>query len=311
MNYSHVSIMPQECADLLRIPNVDRHIDATLGLAGHALFFLTKNPQLQIIGIDQDPYARKKATEILSPSNNKFRIVDMNFSQIGEFEDFSPQSILFDIGVSSLQFDMPERGFSFRFDAPLDMRMNPLQTLTAETIVNEYSEEDLLHILKNYGEEPEARKIAHAIILNRSHGRISSTHQLANCVAQAKTPFSHRHKNAGGHVATLTFQALRIAVNSELEVLEKALHEAIRILEIGGRIAVITFHSLEDRIVKHVFSSYFQKEKRQKYGQNISLSLDHPVLVSITKKPLEPTQEEKTSNPRSRSAKLRVVEKIA
>ncbi len=311
MDYSHTSIMPKECADLLCIPKVSRHIDATLGLGGHAAFFFTQNPQLQIIGIDQDPYAREKASEILSPWKGLHQIVDANFSQIGELSEFHPQSILFDIGVSSLQFDMPERGFSFRFDAPLDMRMNPAQSLTAETIVNEYSVEDLFFIFKTYGEEPEARKIANAIVVSRTRARITSTFQLAACVASAKSSFPYRYKNAGGHPAALTFQALRIAVNAELDVLEKALHEAIRILEVGGRIAVITFHSLEDRIVKTVFASYFQKEKKQKYAQHAAVAFSGSILAPITKKPMEPSNEEKTSNPRSRSAKLRVVEKIA
>lgn len=304
--------MQQECAEFLKITDVSRHIDATLGLGGHARYFFEKKSNLKMIGIDQDPYAQEIAKKVLFPWANQLEIFSSNFENIGELSSFAPQSILFDIGVSSLQFDMAERGFSFRFEAPLDMRMDPKSSLTAEIIVNTFSEQDLYSILKDYGEEPDAKRITSAIVQQRKINSFSTTFELAECIVRAKPYFRERNKNSGGHPAVLSFQALRIAVNRELEVLEKALHQAIQILEPKGRIAVLSFHSLEDRIVKQVFSSYFQKEKKQKYENSSILKTPSSgvFLFPIFKKPIIARAEEIAFNPRARSAKLRVVEKI-
>lgn len=311
--YQHASIMKKECAQYLRIPSVSRHIDATLGLGGHAEYFFHCNPSIHIIGIDQDPYAISIAQKRLEPFGDRFQLYAQNFEHIANCKDFAPQSILFDLGVSSLQFDMPERGFSFRFDAPLDMRMDPSSEITAEIIVNEYDMAKLETIFREYGEEPYSKKVAQAIIVARTKSRITTTTQLAECIAQAKPKFWNRSTNAGGHPAVLCFQALRIAVNREMEVLSTALQNAIDILEMGGRIAVISFHSLEDRIVKQVFASFARKEKKQKYipeGSEKKESEHGFFLESLCKKPLMATEDEVAQNPRARSARLRVVEKV-
>lgn len=310
LSYSHTPILLHECAEYLKIKNISRHIDATLGLGGHAEYFLQINHNLSLWGIDQDPYAQEQAKKRLEIFGDRFQLLASNFEKIKTLTSFSPQSILFDIGVSSLQFDMPERGFSFRFKAPLDMRMNPNDSLTAEIIVNTYSEADLCKIFHMYGEEPDAKLIARTIVAQRKIAPFKTTTELSECITSVKPYFFARGKNGGGHPASLCFQALRIAVNREIEVLEKALHDAIEILEPKGRIAVITFHSLEDRVVKHIFASYARKEKKQKYASVIQENPTEDIVLDIlTKKPIPPSHDEIIANPRSRSAKLRVVEK--
>ena len=319
----HTSVLLHESLEGLDIKNASQYIDATLGMGGHTYVFLSENSQLKAMGFDQDAHARKIAGEKLAPfiAEKRCVIIPENFEKIGEIsekKEFSPDAILFDIGVSSLQFDTPDRGFSFRFDAPLDMRMNQENSLTAREIVNTWSAEALEKIFLEYGEESWGRHIAKKIVEDREISPFETTLQLSDFIARIK-PFNKERKktgkNSGGHPAVLVFQALRVAVNREFEVLETALHSAITILKKGGRIGVISFHSLEDKIVKNIFASYEVKGKKQKYpqkkregntdGGNTSLQLE-----KITKKPLAPSKEELEKNPRSRSAKLRIMKKI-
>lgn len=313
----HIPIMLSEVADLLDLQSKKKYVDATLGMAGHASHFLHNFPHLCCIGFDQDSNAREKASAQLSQfPSERWEIIPKNFSEIGTIEHFQPDSILFDIGVSSLQFDTPERGFSFRFSAPLDMRMDQSSTLTAREILNTRSAEELQEIFSKYGEEPQSKTIAQKIVDQRMKEEIETTTQLSELIREVKKNFSKkRKKNAGGQPESLVFQALRIAVNNEFFVLEKALHNALKILKNKGRIAVISFHSLEDAIVKKVFSEYENQEKKQKYPQK-DMQIPEDIkrrgfyIEKITKKPISPNKEELSQNPRSRSAKLRVIEKI-
>ncbi len=324
MNLSeiHASVLLRESLEGLDISNAKLYIDATLGMGGHTLAFLSENPELKAMGFDQDAHARKIASERLSSyiQENRMEIIPENFEKIGEVcaeKQFAPDAILFDIGVSSLQFDTPDRGFSFRFDAPLDMRMNQENSLTAAEIVNTWSAEELEKIFLEYGEESWGRHIAKKIVEDRKETPFETTLQLSDFVARVKPFKKKRDKNAGGHPAVLVFQALRVAVNREFEVLRTALYSALKVLQKGGKIGVITFHSLEDKIVKNIFAEYEQKGKKQKYlpprlqeEQEESEISGKIRLEKVNKKPLIPSQEEVEKNPRSRSAKLRVMKKL-
>ncbi len=310
----HYSVLWKESAEFLNIEKSKYHIDATLGMGGHVEYFFSLNPNLQVLGFDQDENARKIAGERLKlfKEKNQFFIIPENFKKIEEVcteKNFQPTSILFDIGVSSLQFDDGDRGFSFRFEAPLDMRMNQNDTLTAKEIINTWKQEELQNIFYIYGEEKHAYLLAKKIVQQREEKPFETTTELAEFIVSVK-PFSKKTI----HPAALVFQALRIAVNKELEVLETAVHQAVKILQKGGRLAIITFHSLEDRIVKNVLDEYISKEKVNKYKQqstteNTSIN-SKLCLQKISKKPIIPSEKEQNENPRSRSAKMRVVEKI-
>jgi 16S rRNA (cytosine1402-N4)-methyltransferase len=245
---------------------------------------LETDPTVQLVGIDQDEMAIAAAQATLAPYGDRVTLWRGNFASYqpdGKFD-----GILADLGISSTQVDQAERGFSFRQDAPLDMRMDQRQDLTAAEIINTWSEVDLANLLYHYGEERLSRRIARQIV---AHRPFQTTTQLAEAITQS-VPGKYRHGRI--HPATRTFQALRIAVNRELDVLTTFLRTAPDWLNPGGRLVIISFHSLEDRLVKHTFK-------------------DHPDLKVITKKPVTPTAEEMASNPRSRSAKLRVAERLA
>ncbi len=287
--------------------------DATLGMGGHTELFLQENPNLTIFACDQDPFAREIAEERLKKWRENITIFPENFeyfpkrlSEKGIYAD----GILFDIGVSSLHFDDAMRGFSCKNDGPLDMRMNPSQDFTAETVVNYFSEEEISRILWEFGEERFARRIAKAIVQRRKQSLFSSTTDLANCIALAKPKLK---EYGGGHPSAQSFQAIRIVVNRELEVLQTALSGALQCLAPGGRLAVIAFHSLEDRIVKHVFSEHSLHQKCQKYPSSASVSAQKTISQEkfrvITKKPVTPSVQEIFANPRARSARLRVIER--
>lgn len=303
----HTSVLLHESFELLKGESSLHHIDATLGMGGHASFFLSQNPHMKMLGFDQDISARTLASQRLESFQDRITIIPKNFECISDYKEFCPTSILFDVGVSSLQFDEKERGFSFRFDAPLDMRMDQSASITAQKIVNEWSQDQLEHILKTYGEEPFSFRIAKNIVEERVKHPINTTLALASVVERSKPVFHSRKKNAGGHPSALVFQALRIAVNRELEVLEKGIRAGIKMLDGGGRIGVISFHSLEDRIVKQIFDEYAPKKKHQKYPRPGDVK--EPPFVQITPKPLIASLKEQQENPRSRSAKLRVLEK--
>ena len=278
------------------------YIDLTLGGCGHTLSLLQKEQESLVIGVDQDQDALDNAKSFLKKNNvmERVHLVKSNFSDIATVLNESKLftigyqlgGVIADIGVSSHQFDEKERGFSFRFDGPLDMRMNYSEPgETAADVINDYDEESLVEIFKKYGEEKLAGRIAESICKVRAEEKIVTTRQLENIVFHCY-PKKWRHGRT--HPATRVFQALRIFVNKELEVLEKVIPSVISILPAGSRFGIITFHSLEDRIVKHTFRDFH----RQK------------IVELVQRKPILPSEEELMVNPRSRSAKLRMVTKL-
>lgn len=275
------------------------YLDCTVGYGGHAAKLLEEGgPEAVVIGIDRDPAAIAATNARLSQYGRRVRLFHGRFMELRKIarkaDVHRVDGVLFDLGASSPQFDQPERGFSFQTDGPLDMRMDPSSGSTAADFVNRLPESDLADLIFRYGEERFSRRIARAIVGARAQRSIRSTRELADIIESA-VPGSYRHGRI--HCATRTFQALRIAVNEELEGLEEALRDAVGLLNTGGRICVISFHSLEDRIVKHTFRDLSRGPV--------------PSLRVLTKKPQTPTEEERRANPRARSAKLRVGERVS
>jgi 16S rRNA (cytosine1402-N4)-methyltransferase len=293
--YTHEPVLLAETLARLVTDKGGLYLDATLGLGGHSEALLKKiSAQGKVLGLDADPEALAEAGHRLGAYSGSFHAVRTNFRSLGavlEKEGFFPLTgALFDLGVSSLQLDKPSRGFSFMREGPLDMRMGPDTPLTAEQIVNRWPAEQIAMLLTEFGEEPEAERIARAIVERRAKKPLTTTSELA-AVVESAVP------RTGHHPATRTFQALRIAVNQELESLTRGLETVVPYLKTGGRLAVITFHSLEDRIVKNVFASLVSQGKCAYLGKGDARA----ALVA--------SDEETARNPRARSAKLRVVEK--
>jgi 16S rRNA (cytosine1402-N4)-methyltransferase len=283
-------------------------VDCTVGLGGHAAAILERiSPTGRLLGIDADPEAIKVSQDRLSDYGEAVTLVNDNFvnlEAICERYHFHPvDGILFDLGVSSLQLDTAERGFSFHLDAPLNMRFDPGQGLTASDIVNSFSEQELSKLIERYGEERHSRRIARHIVQNRP---IATTVELARLIEQVSGAPTRRGKI---HPATRTFMALRIAVNSELQNLELALKQTLNLLRPGGRLTVISYHSLEDRIVKQ-FMRYAASNCLCPPGTVICRCGHVPTLKLISRKVIKPTSLEIESNPRSRSAKLRIAERL-
>lgn len=269
-------------------------IDCTTGEGGHSNLFLSRFPRLRVIGIDRDKEIQKKAIERLSIYGERFTPVNAWFDDyLKSAESSSADRILFDLGISTFHYEESRRGFSFRKDERLDMRLNENATLSAATIVNTYAEEELADLIYRYGEERYSRRIARAFVEYREKKPIETSKEAEDIIFHA-VPKEYRYGRISP--ATRTFQALRIEVNGELDRIKPSLLEAIRVLKSGGRLAVITFHSLEDRIVKWTFKEEAAKE--------------NPAIRIITKKPVIPDEKEEKENAPSRSAKLRVVEKI-
>lgn len=302
----HVSVLYQQTISLLRPRSPERYIDATVGAGGHAWGILeASSPDGELLGLDLDPQALALASQRLLVYKDRVTLVQASYTTLLEqmrangWE--SAQGILLDLGVSSMQLDTAERGFSFLKDGPLDMRFSPQQPVSAADLVNTLPENELADILFRYGEERLSRRIARAIVRARP---LYTTQELAEVVRRAAG-----HQSGRIHPATRTFQALRIAVNQELASLEDTLPKAIEALSPGGRLAVISFHSLEDRIVKQ----YFRRESRDCIcppGQPVCTCGHKATIREITRHPVEAEEEEKTSNPRARSARLRVAEKL-
>lgn len=308
MEFKHYSVMLEETIEELNIRPDGIYMDGTLGGAGHSSEIAKRLTTGHLYGIDQDAAAIETATERLKPYKEKVTVIRNNYcnaiADLSERGVTEFDGILLDLGVSSYQLDTGERGFSYRYDAPLDMRMDQRQTLTAEQIVNEYSESDLYRIIRDYGEDKFAKNIAKHIVAARKTKKIETTFQLDEII-HAAIPAKMR---TGGHPAKQTFQAIRIECNSELKVLENSLDEMIKALRPGGRICIITFHSLEDRIVKTAF---------RKNENPCTCPPEFPVCVCgkkslgkvITRKPITPSEKELGENTRSASAKLRVFER--
>lgn len=308
--FHHISVLLQECLDGLNIKPDGIYVDGTLGGAGHSGQIVKRLTTGRLIGIDRDPVALKAAGERLAPYQDRVTLVHSNFCEIAQvLKDLNisgVDGILLDLGVSSPQLDDGERGFSYMADAPLDMRMNSEDTLTAETVVNTWSQEELKRILYTYGEERYAPQIAAAICRRREERPIKTTLELVDIIRSAMPPAALREKQ---HPAKRSFQAIRIAVNDELGSVEKVMADAIPVLNPGGRLAVITFHSLEDRIVKTEMAAA-SKGCTCPPSFPVCVCGKKPQAKLITRKPVVASGEELEANPRSRSAKLRVCEKI-
>lgn len=302
----HFPVLLNEVVEAFEPLSLAVVVDGTVGAGGHAQALLERHSEIQCyMGIDQDPSALALASERLQPWSSKLQLKHGNFAQFDQFVKEKPSAILVDLGVSSMQLDQAARGFSFMQEGPLDMRMNPLEELTAAEIVNTWSEKDLGRIFREFGEEKQWRAAARGIVKARSEKLFVTTTDLKVVLTPILAYFSKK----GINPLTLVFQALRICINRELEVLETFLPKAIEALAPGGRLAVISFHSLEDRIVKTQMR-LAASDKWETSGIG-GLFLDkEPTVKLITKKPIEATIQELEVNPRSRSAKLRIVEKI-
>lgn len=310
MMFEHKSVLLTETIESLNIRPDGIYVDGTLGGGGHAYEVLKRlGPKGRLIGIDQDADAIRAAGERLAPFGDRVTIVRSNYRNIGEvlagLSVEKADGIYLDLGVSSYQLDTAERGFTYRVNAPLDMRMDQRSERTAADILNDYSEAELYRVIRDYGEDRFAKNIAKHIVKAREKKRLETTDELVEII---KAAIPAKIRAEGGHPAKRTFQALRIELNRELEVLRDSIDEMIDLLNPGGRLSIITFHSLEDRIVKTGFRT----------NENPCICPpDFPVCVCgkksrgkvITRKPILPTEEEMTENPRSKSAKLRVFEK--
>ncbi len=304
MEYTHKPVLLDECIGALRIRPEGVYVDGTLGRAGHSREIAKRLTTGRLICIDRDSAAIQAAEERLAPWMDRVRLVHSNFSELGSVLEEDADGMLFDLGVSSPQLDDPERGFSYMHDAPLDMRMDRSAPLTAREVVNSWSLEELRRILYDFGEERYAPAIARAIAKRREQRPIETTLELVEVIKSAMPPAALREKQ---HPAKRSFQAVRIAVNGELDALPPMLRAAADKLRPGGRLAVITFHSLEDRIVKRTL---------RELAQGCTCPPSFPVCVCGKKplvrldKPVTPSAAEVAENPRARSARLRTAEKL-
>lgn len=310
MQFSHRSVLPDECMEGLNIRPDGIYVDGTAGGGGHSSLIARRLEGGRLIAIDQDEAAIAAATKRLEPWADRVSVVRSNFYEIKQVcESLGVDAIdglLLDLGVSSYQLDTPERGFSYMADAPLDMRMDKRGALSAYDVVNGYDEDRLKKILYEYGEERFSASIVAAIIRERQKKPIETTLELSDIIKYAIPP---KAREGGHHPAKRSFQAIRIEVNGELAVIEPAIRDAASLLRRGGRIAIITFHSLEDRIVKQTFASLATGCTCPK-SFPVCVCGNKPTLKVITRKPILPSDTELEENPRSRSAKLRVAEKL-
>jgi 16S rRNA (cytosine1402-N4)-methyltransferase len=308
--FQHLSVLPDEVIHFLKPADGKTYLDGTLGGGGHAALILEKAPEAFLVGIDRDQAALAAAGARLAAHGERIRLLHGDFADVaGHLNSLGITALdgfILDLGVSSHQLDTRERGFSFQQDAPLDMRMDTSSGETAADLVNELPEQELERIISEYGEERWAKRIASFIVKERAESLITTTFRLVDIIKGAvpKAKWDERI-----HPATRTFQALRIAVNTELESLERGMRAALDLLKPGGRGVIISFHSLEDRIVKHIF---------REYAEGCTCPRQMPVCVCgrqprvkiLTSRPVTATQEETDDNPRARSAKLRAVEKL-
>lgn len=306
----HTTVLLHEAVEALNIKPDGIYVDGTLGGAGHSHLILSKLTSGHLYAFDQDQSVIVAATEKLSQVSSNFTIIHENFVNMQKaLQTFGVErvnGILLDLGVSSMQFDEGDRGFSYRFDAPLDMRMDNRQTLTAQVIVNTYDEKELARIFFIYGDEKFSRQIARKIVSEREKAPIQTTFQLLDIIKSVLPEKVKRQKHPGKKV----FQALRIAVNNEIGVLEQLLEQSTDLLAQGGRLSIITFHSLEDRVCKQFIKQFELKPKNRRLSklplQEEEITLQ---MQRVSKKAIEPTAEEIKNNPRAKSARLRIYEK--
>lgn len=308
--FEHITVLKHEAVDGLAVKPDGVYLDCTLGGGGHSEEIVKRLRNGRLYAFDQDQEALDAAEQRLKDYRSQITFIKSNFrkmkSELAERDVRHVDGILFDLGVSSPQFDHAERGFSYQHDGPLDMRMDRDQDLSAETVVNDWPYEKLTHIFFMYGEEHFSRQIAKMIEKRRAESRIKTTGELAEIVKEAIPAPARR---TGGHPAKRVFQALRIAVNDELGSLEEALYQSLELINIGGRISVITFQSLEDRLCKQFFKKYSEPPELPPGLPVLPLNA-LPVLKRIGRKPVLPSEEELKENHRAHSAKLRVAEKI-
>ena len=311
MEFKHVSVLKNECIEGLQIKSSGTYVDGTFGGGGHATEIISRlNGNGRFVGIDQDQDAVENGRAKLEPYKEKAQLVRDNFSNIisimKDLHIVSVDGILLDIGVSSYQLDTGERGFSYMHDAELDMRMDQRNPMTAKRMIAEYSEKELADIIKDYGEERWATRIAQFIVAERKIKPIETTGELVEVIKKAVPKGARKD---GPHPAKRTFQALRIAVNNELGILEQAIEDMAGLLAPGGRLCIITFHSLEDRIVKQTFHR-LEHPCTCPPEFPVCVCGKKPTIRVITRKPILPSEEELEFNPRARSAKLRILEKL-
>jgi 16S rRNA (cytosine1402-N4)-methyltransferase len=308
----HVPVLLERVIQLLA-PALEQDgavfVDATLGLGGHSAALLTRYPRLRLIGLDRDPQALAYSEQRLAPFADRVELVHAVYDELPDVLAARQldriDAVLFDLGVSSMQLDLVDRGFSYAQDAPLDMRMNAQDPVTAEDIVNSYPVRQLARILREYGEERFALRVAQAIDRRRAQGRITSSAELAELV---RTAIPAATRRTGGHPAKRTFQALRIEVNAELAAVEAAVPAALEALKVGGRIVVLAYHSLEDRIVKRAFAEL--ASDRTPAGLPVSLAAAGPQIRLLNRGAESATEAEVAANPRAASVRLRSAERI-
>lgn len=307
--FHHISVMLNETIDYLNIKEDGVYVDCTLGGAGHALYLLNQlSDEGRLIAIDQDLTAIENAKDVLKEHLHKVTFIHSNFRELtqilNELNIEKVDGIYYDLGVSSPQLDVPERGFSYHHDAKLDMRMDQTQSLSADEVVNEWPYEALVKIFYRYGEEKFSKQIARRIEANREKQPIETTLELVEVIKEG-IPAKARRK--GGHPAKRVFQAIRIAVNDELSAFEDSIEQAIELVKVNGRISVITFHSLEDRLCKQMFQEY-EKGPDVPRGLPVIPEAYTPKLKRVNRKPITATDEDLDDNNRARSAKLRIAE---
>ncbi len=309
--FSHLPVMAREVVDLFLAVPEGMIVDCTVGGGGHSAVLLDARPDVRVLGLDRDTDAVEAARSRLARFGDRVKVVHGGFERLGALvgqhgEGVPVMGILMDLGVSSVQLDRPERGFSYRFDAPLDMRMDAKQTLTATEVVNGYEESELAAVISQYGEERFARRIARAIVQARP---VLSTRELADIVRDA-IPAATRRR--GPHPARRTFQAIRMEVNRELPNLADGLDESVHVIGPGGRVLVLAYHSLEDRLVKERFARWAGNDADHRAPAKLPVepTRPHTLVRAITRKPLRPSPEEIATNPRAESARLRAVERL-
>ena len=311
MNFDHIPVLLEEVIAGLKLKSGGVYVDCTLGGAGHAYQILQcTTPDGKLIGLDHDPVAVSAATKRLLAFEQRVTIVQASFTELAtvlkKLKATNVNGVLFDLGVSSPQLDDPQRGFSYRYDAPLDMRMNPANANTAQQVINTFSEAQLTAIIQDYGEEKWAKRSASFIVKERQNKPVSTTFELVEIIKKAIPAAARR---SGPHPAKRTFQAIRIAVNDELNILKNAFIQAVQVLQPGGRIAVVTFHSLEDRITKELLK-YLALDCICPPKLPVCNCNKKREIKIINRKPVEPSRQEIERNRRARSAKLRIAEKL-
>lgn len=307
----HYSVLLTECIQYLNIKEDGIYVDGTLGRAGHSSQILKRLTNGHLYSFDKDQEAILKCTPILQAIGNHFTLIHSDFANMKtmlmEQGVSGVDGLLLDLGVSSPQFDEAKRGFSYRFDARLDMRMDQSQPLSAYEVVNEYAYEDLVRIFFQYGEEKFAKQVARKIEKRREEKAIETTFELVDVI---KSAMPAKVVNAKGHPAKKIFQAIRIEVNNELSALKKTLDEMIPFLNVGGRICIISFHSLEDRMIKEAFNAYTKPKKVDKRIPLMQSEMEEMPYRLVERKPIVANEEELAENKRSHSAKLRVIERV-